>query len=331
VTDSSPSTTPAERVVAIVVNYRTPELTEKAVRSLLRETAWLTEPRVLVVDNASGDGSLERLLEAVRDNGWTDLVTVLASPKNGGYAHGINFAVRFALAGETPPDLFYVMNPDAEAQPGAVRTLVERMREHPNVGVAGSVVLGTDGAWQGARFRFPSVWSEVESQVKVGAVSRALRGRIVSMDRSDRDDEVDWISGCSMMIRRKVFDKVGLFDDGFFLYYEETDFCRRARGAGFKVLYVADSEVRHVGSVSTKLTDQGLRMPPYWYASRRRYFLKHHGAAYLALCNVAWALAFAAFRVRGRLTGSRTPYRPGMLRDFLRYNFVGPTTGGGSP
>jgi hypothetical protein len=120
-----------------------------------------------------------------------------------------------------------------------------------------------------------------------------------------------------MLIRRQVFEQVGPFDEGFFLYFEETDFCRSARGAGWKVCYVADAPVTHLGSVSTGLADASRRLPRYWFDSRHRYLHKHHGRVYTALCDGAFVLGTLACRVKERLLGRDVGERPHLIRDFL--------------
>jgi len=133
---------------------------------------------------------------------------------------------------------------------------------------------------------------------------------------------VDWLAGASMLIRRSVLDSIGLFDEEFFLYYEETDFCLRARNAGFPTWYVPESRVAHVGSASTGIQDPSRPRAGYWFESRRRYLRKHHGLLYLWLANVVWVAGFAAWQVRRRLRGLPDSDPPHLLRDFVRHNFL---------
>ena len=131
------------------------------------------------------------------------------------------------------------------------------------------------------------------------------------------DCEVDWISGTSMLIRRQVFEQIGLFDEGFFLYFEETDFCHSARRAGWKTFYVADAPVTHLGSASTGLADPSRRLPRYWFDSRHRYLVKHHGRAYAALCDGAFVAGTALWRIKEYLLRRDRKERPHLIRDML--------------
>jgi GT2 family glycosyltransferase len=212
------------------------------------------------------------------------------------------------------------LNSDAFPDPGAVDRLLEHLDRHPEVGIAGSYVHGMDGEQQGPAFRFPTFFSEFESTMRFGPVTWLLKPWAIAHDPG-RDCEVDWVSGASLMVRREVFETVGLFDEGFFLYYEEIDFCHRTRKAGFSIAYVASSTISHVGSVSTGMQDVQRPMPEYWFASRRRYFQKHRGSAYLAACDLVWTTGFSLWRIRRKIQRKSDTDRPGMLRDFVRYNF----------
>jgi hypothetical protein len=120
-----------------------------------------------------------------------------------------------------------------------------------------------------------------------------------------------------MLIRAEVFDEIGLFDDRFFLYYEETDFCRRALGAGWETWYLPESRVAHIGSVSTGMKNLDRPMPQYWFDSRAHYFRKNHGTGYLAVANLLWVIGFSTFRIRSVIQRKSDPGRPGLLKDFI--------------
>ena len=142
------------------------------------------------------------------------------------------------------------------------------------VGVAGSGLEFPDGAPQCSAFRFPSAWSEFESSVNLGLVSRALRRWVVALPMPNHACEVDWVGGASMIIRREVFEDIGVLDQGYYTHYEDVDFCFNARKAGWAVWYVPDSRVTHLVGQSTGLTvtNPKRRFPPYFFGARRRYF-----------------------------------------------------------
>jgi N-acetylglucosaminyl-diphospho-decaprenol L-rhamnosyltransferase len=305
---------------AVIVNYRTPDLTGQVVTALLPELEPLGEFRVYVVDNASGDDSVERLRARALADGWGDRVEVVAAPKNGGYGYGINVAVKAARAYREPSDYIFVLNSDAFADEGTPRRMVGYMEAHPDVGVVGGNIRGTDGSAQASAFRFPTLASELNVTAKTGVLSRLLGNPVVALPLPDGPGEVEWISGTCMLIRTAVFEQVGLFDEGFFLYFEEVDFCRRARGAGWKSVCLPQATVTHLGSASTGMGDNTRPMPRYWFESRRRYFVKHHSPRYAAASDVSWASGFLLGELKRHVLRRPSWSPPHMFRDFVRYS-----------
>ena len=119
-------------------------------------------------------------------------------------------------------------------------------------------------------------------------------------------------------MRRSVLDRIGLFDERFFLYFEETDLCLRARRAGFATLFVRESEVTHIGSVSTGMKHWS-RVPGYWVDSRQHYFRKSHGLAYACLATAAHIAGGTLHRLRCLVTGRKPADPPHFLRSLLRH------------
>lgn len=304
------------RVLTIVLNYRTPELTLRSVEAALREMDGL-EGGVTVVDNDSGDGSFERLTQAVRERGW-NRVRVMQSGRNGGYGAGNNFGVRQGLPDGSSPDYIYILNSDAFPEPGAIRVLAEYLDAHPRVGFAGSRLHGEDGAFHQTAFRFPTVFSEFETAAATGPISRLLRRYIVALPESDDVQEVDWLAGASLMVRHRVFEETGGFDERFFLYFEETDLSLRARRAGWLSVYLPESRVMHIGSVSTGMKSWK-RIPPFWFDSRLWYFTKNHGVFYAALATLAHVAGSLILRARRLFKKKRSDQPERFLGDLVSH------------
>lgn len=310
------------KIQVVIVNYKTAEMTLDAVRTTLREVERYPDTRITVVDNDSQDGSLDKLKTGVVEAGWSDRVEVVGSPRNGGFAFGCNFAIGPALESSDPPDYIYLLNSDAFPDSRAIEFLVEHLDSHPEVGIAGSYIHGTDPerSPHTTAFRFPSVLSEFEATLGIGLVSKLLDPWIVAPPLPTTTTRVDWLAGASMMIRREVFEAVGLLDDGYFLYFEETDFCLRAARAGWPTDYVVESSVAHIGSVSTNFQDLSRPTPTYWYASRSRYFWKNHGRATLWLANLVYIVGGLIRRARSFVMGRASHEPNGHMRHFLRFN-----------
>ncbi len=309
------------KLLAIILNYKTPDMTLDALAALMRELEGFPDARVTIVDNDSQDGSLERIAQGVKARGNRDRVEVIPSDYNGGFAYGNNFAIARAMKDPDPPDYFYLLNSDAFPDPGCVGALVGYLDAHPEAGIAGSHVHGPESMPHQTAFRFPSIAGELEASLGIGLVSKLLEPWIVAPPLPAETCEVDWLAGASMLIRRELIAQIGLMDEAYFLYFEETDYCLRAQRAGWRVGYVVESAVTHIGSVSTGFKDHSRPTPPFWFASRRHYFLKNHGRLALWLANLAYFSGGLVCRLRYALIGRASKDPRGHLRDFARFNF----------
>src|SRR3984893_11809891 len=228
--------------------------------------------RAIVVDNASGD--LPEIAQAVASNNWSDWVTLVSAPRNGGFSYGSNLGMERAYA-DGHPQYVYLLNPDTQVRGGAIGALTRFLEAHPDTGIAGSSFENPDGSDWPMAFRFPSLLSEIDNGMELGIVTHLLQRWVVPRRMTSAPQPVDWISGASMMIRHDVLAAIGGLDENYFLYFEEADFCRRARRAGFPTWYVPESRVMHIGGQSTQFTSSAAapgRLPSYWFESRRRYF-----------------------------------------------------------
>jgi GT2 family glycosyltransferase len=278
-------------VLIVIVNYRTSDLAVECLRSIAAEAGDPAVARVAVVDNHSNDGSVDRLRSAIAQNGWSRWAELIASDRNGGFAAGNNLAIRAELARPAAERAGFVLllNPDTMVRPGALRELLAFMKEHPEAGIAGSRIEDAEGRSQGSARRFPSPLGELESAARLGPLTRLLRRHSVPMREGEQPMRCDWVSGAAMMIRADVFSKIGLLDEGYFLYYEELDFCHRAATAGWQIWFVPGSRVVHYEGASTGIRNRRRRRPGYWFESRRRYFVKLLGAKAWLLADCCWA------------------------------------------
>ncbi|MGB7318943.1 MAG: glycosyltransferase family 2 protein [Planktotalea sp.] len=299
-------------ILTIILNYKTPEMTLQSLAAALREMAGL-EGEIVIVDNDSNDGSFEMLSASAQG---LPRVRVVQSGHNGGFGAGNNVGLRLGLSDGSAPDYYYVLNSDAFPDEGSIRALLDHLEANPKVGFAGSYIHGPEGDPHLTTFRFPSIWSELEGAARFGPISRALRNKRVPIDVPDQTCEVDWLAGASLMMRRKVLEDIGLFDETFFLYFEETDLCRRAKLAGWPTVFVRSSEVTHIGSVSTGMKTWA-RMPQYWFDSRLHYFTKNHGWLYALLAVKAHVVGGLLWRVRRLLQGKPQADPDHFLRDLI--------------
>lgn len=311
--------TVSQGIAIVIVNYRTGPLVVDCLHSLAPEIAANPCCRVTVVDNASGDGSADMIASAIENAGWHGWVQLIVSPVNGGFGAGNNLALRAVLRG-ADADLVWLLNPDTCVRPGALAAISGFMAEQPSVGITGTMIEQADGSPWPYSFRFPSVLGEVERGMRFGPISRLLANHAVLRRMENRPQRTAWVSGCSMVVRRAVFDQVGLFDEGYFLYFEETDFCLAAERAGWACWYLPQAQIMHIAGQSTGITGSELgkrRLPRYWFESRRRYFTKNHGRSYAALADIAWIVSHLVWTMRRTLQRLPDPDPPFLLRDFL--------------
>lgn len=310
---------PHLNVAIVIVSFRSAALTIECLRSVQNERAAPGPSiRAIVVDNASGD--LPAIARAIEENGWSSWATAILAPTNGGFAYGNNLGVRLALERQ-PADYFLLLNPDTQVRPGAIAALAAFLESHAEVGVAGSSFENPDGSEWPIAFRFPTLASEFCSALDLGPVTRMLGRWRVARHMSRTPEPVDWICGASMMIRPEVLRAIGGFDESYFLYFEETDFCLRARRAGFSTWYVPASRVMHVAGQSTGVTVRNTRpkrLPQYWFESRRRYYVMAFGVGRAMAIDLLVLLTYPIGWSKRLILGRFRASVPHFWRDLLR-------------
>ncbi|WKZ29522.1 MAG: glycosyltransferase family 2 protein [Patescibacteria group bacterium] len=215
-------------VSIVIVNYKTRGMVRQGLKSLRLARIRLNY-EVFVVDNASGDG-LPELVRAEFPE-----VRLIALDRNVGFAAGNNAAMRKAKG-----KYVFVLNPDALVPEGAIESMYAYMEAHPDIGVLGPKLVRPDGTRQESVHRFPTPWIPIYRRTPLGKTARAKSeiDRYFLRDVDMREtSEVDWVEGAAMFVRRAAIDAVGMFDERFFVYFEDTDWCRRFWGANWKVVY----------------------------------------------------------------------------------------------
>lgn len=260
-------------VTFVTVNYKTPNL----IRQLLKgvEEANFQFPfEYILVDNASGDGTVEMVRERFP---W---VRVIESPKNVGYGAGNNLALA-----EAQGEYVMLFNPDLTVFPNEVESWIEWMHARPEIGISGPRILNPDGTDQESCYRFPNLLTPVLRRTFIGRLPAARKSLdryiMKDMDRHVEQD-VDWVLGAAMLIRKTVLDRIGHFDERFFMYFEEADICRRAWSSGHRVTYAPVSRFMHYHGRESRIrfpwefvTNKLARIH---LASGLKYFLKHIGS-----------------------------------------------------
>ena len=295
----------------IIVNFRTGGLVLECLRSLEPELVELRGGRVIVVDNASGDDSVDVISSAVNARGWSAWAEVIALPRNGGFAYGNNRAIERVRELDPAFGSIVCLNPDATVRPGALAALLGQLEAEATAGIVGASIEDEHGVRQRTAHAFPSPLRELDGAAQLGVLSRLIGSNPPAARNPDSSRPCDWVSGACFAVRRQVFDSIGLLDEGYFLYFEEIDFCLRAKRAGWSCWTVPTARVVHFEGASTGIRDRQRRRPAYWFDSRRRYFVKAYGVGGLIAADVLWSIGRASLVLRRAIgLGGRAKLAP---------------------
>jgi len=262
------------KVSFVTVCYKSPNL----IRLLLKgfeQSKISVQHEYFLVDNAPGDGTGDM----VRSNyPW---VKVIDAPKNVGFGAGNNLAIRRARG-----EYVMLVNPDLTIFPDEIEKMVEFLDEHPDVGFVGPRLLNPDGSKQDSCYRFPNPMIPIYRRSPIGRTpwgKRAIHHYLMKEKvNQDKPMEVDVLMGSAILMRKRALEEIGLFDEFFFMYFEEVDICRRAWNYNWRVVYAPQAKLVHYharGSVITwpwqvfthKLARTHVRSALY-------YFWKYRGA-----------------------------------------------------
>jgi GT2 family glycosyltransferase len=226
----------SKKLSAVIVNYCTPDLTKVCVQSILK---WHIADEVVVVDNASPDGSFERLQA---DLGYN--VKVVSSGNNKGASYGINIAAK-----EAAGQYLLVLNPDTYFIDDSIKLALQALDERPDVGLIGLDLIYPDGRRQFSARRFYSVLDIIGRRLPLGRYG-PMKGRLdehmmILAWESAEPFDADWVMGTGFIIRRDLFQRIGGMDESYFLYMEDVDLCARVWHSGARVVCVPNARLVH--------------------------------------------------------------------------------------
>jgi GT2 family glycosyltransferase len=261
----------------IIVSWNTRDLLEQCLLSLAAATAHDDSVQVVVVDNASTDGSADMVQMRFPE------VLLIRNPANIGFAAANNQAYarcqgRYIL----------LLNPDTRLHPGSIAALTNFMEGHPAAGASGPMLLNPDGTLQTSCYPAPTLGRELWRLMHLDTIKAVGAYRMSEWDlRQPR--RVDVVMGACVLLRRSTLEQVGFLDEGYFIYSEEVDLLYRTAGAHWETWWVPESRVVHYGGQSTRqvATAMFVRL----YGAKLRYFRKNHGPWSARAYKVVLALA----------------------------------------
>jgi GT2 family glycosyltransferase len=249
-------------VAVVIVNYQSYADLRRCLGALAGQT-----DTYAVVDHDTTPDSADAI---AREFPWVSLLRVAG---NEGFAAGVNRGAR-----ATASDHLLLLNPDSLPEPGLCASLAGWLDRHPDAGAVGPRITNADGTLQASARRFPDLTTAIAGRsswlTRVLPRNPLSRRNLTALDaQSGEPVDVDWVSGACMMVRRAAFDQVGGMDEGFFLYWEDADFCRRLQHAGWRTVYWPAVSVRHTGAASSRHAIDASLVA--FHESAYRLFRKH--------------------------------------------------------
>ena len=276
------------RVSVVIVNWKTPELLARCLDSIAQDSR-CEQLELIVVDNASGDGSVEMLRKNYPN------VVVVANNENVGFSRACNQVIPDAKG-----EYLLLLNPDTVVEKNAISVLADFMASHPDCGAAGPKVVNMDGTLQHAcRRSFPTpeaAFYRVTYLSRLFPNNPTFSKYNLSWANPDEELEVDALSGSAMMVRADVIKQVGLLDEDIFMFGEDIDWCWRIKQASWKVLYTPSCVVQHVHGAASRLRPIGTTVN--LHKGMEVFYRKHLAPKYWAPFN--W-LVYAAIWMRAYL------------------------------
>ena len=222
---------------------------------------------IIVVDSHSSDQTVPLLRERYPQ------VKLLAQQENVGFTSGNNIGLT-----EAKGRYLLLLNPDTKVRESAIPNMIQYLDQNPDVGIVGPHTLNEDGSTQSTRRRFPTFWIGLfESTWLQRFAPKSLLDRYYVTEDAPPDAtlDVDWVQGSAMMIRREIYEQIGGLDEGYFMYSEELDWCKRAKQVGWRVVFLGDAQIIHFGGKSSEQVPA--RSHILFQKSKLRYFRKYHG------------------------------------------------------
>jgi len=253
-------------VSVIIVSWNAKRFLLECIESVLRQSSDSLSLEVIVVDNASLDGSPE----AVRDRHPS--VTVIANEANLGFAKANNIGMQ-ASGGE----YLFLINSDVVVADNCFGKCIDYMEKHPEIGLLGPKIRGPDGQVQRSCMSYPSLWNALTRALALDSLfprSRLFGSHLLTFWNHDDTRPVEVINGCFWVVRRPALEHVGMLDERFFIYGEDIDWCRRFNESGWKVVFFTGAEAVHYGGSSS--ANAPVRFDVEMQRANYQYWTKHH-------------------------------------------------------
>jgi len=241
---------------------------------------------VILVDNKSPDDSVRVIKKWLDENAFENKIHLIQSETNSGFSAGNNIGVQYLNS-----KYYLLLNSDTLIRKGSIQILLETAGRNTEFGLFSPRLEWPDEYGQESCFRFHSPLSEFLSAAQTGFLDKLLSKYIVAYPVQNTLFQPDWTSFACVLVRNEVFQQIGLIDEGYFMYFEDAEFCYRAKKAGWRVLHNPEARVVHLRGGSSPVKSQTQlkkRVPKYFYESRTRFFYQTYGWFGLTAANLFW-------------------------------------------
>jgi len=272
-------------LLVVIINYKTPELTKQSVLSVIPQLG--ENDKICLIDNFSQDNSVDYLTQFIQSNNLQDKINLISSLVNGGFSAGNNIGIKYEEA-----TYYLLLNSDAYLKEHAIELLIGKMQESSLIGIVAPKLIWESGKQQTSCFNYLTPGNSFLSAANTGIISRLFNilgiNEVAIPLTKHNTINPEWLSFACILLRSRLIQDIGLMDDGYFMYYEDMDYCYRANKAGWKLAYKQDAKVVHLNQGASNQV-KIKRLPQYYFRSRNRYFLKFHGRLGVLLANLNWS------------------------------------------
>ena len=255
------------KISVSIVNWNTKDELKMCLEDVLSQDC-CNDCEIIVVDNASSDGSQQMI-----ESDYNGKITFIKNSTNVGFGAGHNIAYSYSSG-----DYFFILNPDSRIpNQHTLKNMADFMDENPDIGILGPKITNPDGSLQFSARTFPRIMAGIFRQTILGKwfpENSYVRNYLMTSWPHNELRDVDWMSGCALMIRKEMVEQIGLFDERYFMYVEDMDLCRRAHISNWRVVYYPmQSMIHKIGAASDKSAKAMIKQH---HKSMLKYFIKYN-------------------------------------------------------
>jgi GT2 family glycosyltransferase len=317
------SSIPQARIAIITVTYNASTFVTDYLQSI-EEYLKHSDSIAIIVDNHSTDDTSSVIENYLLTNPNKQIIFNQLS-KNIGFGKGCNHAAK--IAERYSPKYLWILNPDTTINAQSGLQLEKLLNHRPDISFTGSTLVNQKGEPRPGAFRFPKLLNIALSNLRLGILDKIFKNSTTAGPLATTPTKSDWLTGASFMVKTECFIALQGFDPHYFLYFEEVDLFKRAEQLGYEAWSCPDSHVYHISGASTginKQDEEPKRQPPYWFESRRHYYLSNYNYLYFILADATFLICHALWLIRAKLQKKINQTPPHFALDTIYHGQIKP-------